>query len=49
METEADNAFFCQLTLNSSRETTSVKVCPQRHNMMIGKKLLLVRELKERS
>lgn len=47
-ETEGDNAIFCQLVLHSRRGATSLKVCPQRNNTMMGKKLLVVRELKER-
>lgn len=48
METERDNAIFCQRTLHSKRQTTGLKVCPQRHNTEMGKKLLVGRELKER-
>lgn len=33
---------------HSRRENTSLKVCPWRQNTMMGKKLLVVRELKER-
>lgn len=47
METEGDNAIFCQLTLHSRRETSSLKVCPQRHNTQMKKKMLVVRESNE--